>query len=51
MIDLSQTYDRINPNTLFTKLGRTELPEQFIKVIEYMCGNTSDNTVFGGEPS
>ena len=51
MIDLSQAYDRINKNTLCTKIRRTELPEKFTNIIEYMCGNTLVNTVYGGEPS
>ena len=50
IIDLSQAYDRININTLCTKSRRTELPEQITYIIEYMCGNTFVNNVYGGEP-
>ena len=51
MIDLSQTHDGININTLCTKLRRTELPEQITNINEYMCRNTFVNTVYDGQPS
>ena len=49
MIDLSQAYDRININTLCTKLKRTELPEQISNIIDYMCRNTFFNINFVNE--
>ena len=51
MIDLSQAYNRVNINSLCTELRRTELPEQIVYIIEYMCGNTFVNTVSCGETS
>ena len=46
MNDLSQAYDRININTLCTKLRRAELPELITNIIEYMCRKTFVNTVY-----
>ena len=46
MIEISQAYDRININTLCTKLRRTELPEQISNLIEHMCRKAFVNTVY-----
>ena len=51
MIGLSQVYDRIDINTLSSKLRINELPEHITSINEYMCGNTFVNTVYGGKPS
>ena len=51
MIDHSQAYDRININTLCTKIKRTEIPEQVSNIIEYMCENNFINTIYGEQPS
>ena len=51
MIDLSQANDRININTLCTKLKRTELPDQITNIMEYIFGRTIVNTVYGAKPS
>ena len=51
LIDLSQAYDRVDINTLCTKLMRAEPRGQITEVNEYTCRNTFINTVFGGQPS
>ena len=46
MIDLSKAFDKININTLVSKLRSSHLPDVFVNTISYMYRNTFVNTRF-----
>ena len=51
MVDLSKAYDKINTSLLYDKMKETELPGQFITLIDFICETTFVCTSHGGQLS